>query len=179
MKTASANRNQMDNIKRDGFTLIELLIVVAVIGIMAAIAIPGYLGLQDRARKAAVIRTVEAATPELQAWLDSAKRSGTLGDLTEIDTNGDGIIDGNDLKNSLLGQDLAVANQLCSRYISARWNMYKEGSPWFVAQPLWITGPGAPGKISCYHVANASMLVLTARDALGNILYFQKVVFAD
>ncbi|EKO3628329.1 MULTISPECIES: pilin [Vibrio] len=84
--------------KQQGFTLIELMIVVAIIGVLAAVAVPAYKDYVTKSEASSAIATLKALQTPAELYI---QEHGKLKELEELGTSGEA----NGLGKLSIGED--------------------------------------------------------------------------
>ena len=96
-----------------GFTLLELLVVVLIIGILAAIALPQYRLVVDKSRSAALLPLIKA--------IDSSQKVYFL-------TNNQYSMDFNELDSEIGGKECGGSENTCRQFKNAKCWLYEDQS---------------------------------------------------
>lgn len=113
-------RTRLDGSSERGFTVIELLVVLIIIGMLLAIAVPSYIGFRERAANNEAKTSLRSALPAAEAYFaDNGTYAGMdEASLLEID--------------STLSQTLSVARAGTSSFCLAE---RVNGKTWSVLGP--------------------------------------------
>ena len=137
----------MDRTKERGFSLIELLIVVAIIGIIAAIAIPSLIKSQQAARETAALTEVQTIGKQ-QVLYSITKGRGKFADLATLSAS------------ALVDSNMATGTK--GGYVFATTPINAEGMPAMFDTTAHPSAVGNFGTGNRSYYSNETMVVFEA-----------------
>ena len=92
---------QIHTNRKSGFTLVEIMIVVAIIGLLAALAIPGFVKARKQSQGRRIINDARQMDAAIDQWaLENGKKDGDTVDTTGAATYLKTAWKANDLLNN-------------------------------------------------------------------------------
>ncbi|HEZ0583011.1 TPA: pilin [Neisseria meningitidis] len=162
------------NTLQKGFTLIELMIVIAIVGILAAVALPAYQDYTARAQVSEAILLAEGQKSAVtEYYLNHGKwpsNNSSAGVASSTDIKGK-YVEKVEVKNGVVTAQMAssnVNNEIKGKKLSL-WAKRQDGSvKWFCGQPVTRDAPNASAdavnKVTGNEKINTKHLPSTCRD---------------